>query len=347
MPRRTPSSGGAPGERPPSITDVARLAGVSVSTVSRVLNDPESVAPRRRQSVQEVMDQLRFRPSVAARTLATGRSRTIAIVVSDTTKYGYTTAIQGVEEAARRSGFATIISVVDTDDAEHARAAVDVIVGQSVAGVVGLAFDTTVAATLHDIPHHVPMAVVSVSGAGPSERPSLHIDDALGTLRATAHLLSLGHRTVHYFMIENSHFRDTGRISGWRNALLAHGVEPPEPLTTGWAPEDAYRVAREHVRPETTAILCHNDEIAMGVISALEDMGRRVPTDVSVIGVDDHPLGRVWRPRLTTVRIDFFSLGSQVFALLKASLEQGAAPVHETVEPLFIVRASTAPPVAP
>jgi len=319
---------------------------VSVSTVSRVLNSPASVSERRRAAVLQAVDQLAFRPSLAARTLATGRSRTLALVVSDTAKYGYTTAIQGVEEAARHHGFATIITVVDSDDLDHTGAALDVILGQSVAGVVGLEFDTTVARTLRHIPSHIPVAVASVSGADPSSRPSLHLDDALGTLRATNHLLRLGHSTVHYFVVENAHFAETGRISGWRNGLRAAEVDVPAPILTGWTPEEAYQVAREQYRPEMTAILCHNDEIAMAVMSALADLGLRVPEDVSVIGVDDHPIGRIWRPQLTTVQIDFFGLGARVLALLEAVLGGEDVPASVRVEPRFVVRGSTAAPAA-
>jgi DNA-binding LacI/PurR family transcriptional regulator len=320
------------------------MAGVSVTTVSRVLNDPGSVSEKRKAAVVLAMKQLDFRPSIAARTLATGRSKSIALVVSDTNMYGYSTAIQGVEEAARRSGFATIITVVDRDDDDHARAAVDVVVGQSVAGVIGLEFDTTVARTLREIPKHVPMAVVSVSGAGASARHSLHVDDALGTLQATTHLLALGHRTVHYFVVENSHFKDTGRVSGWRHALTAAELPVPPPVSTGWSPEAAYRAATTSYQPDMTALLCHNDEIAMGVMSALHDLGLSVPGDVSVIGVDDHPIGRVWQPRLTTVQIDFFGLGGRVFALLHAILKGEEAPTHTQVEPVFVLRSSTAKP---
>lgn len=328
--------------RQPSISDVATAAGVSIATVSRVLNDPKAVGEVRRAAVLEAMDRLQFRPSVAARTLATGRSRTIALVASDTALYGYTTAMQGVEEAARRSGYATIITVVDSDDPAHVQAAVDVTIGQSVAGVIGLEFDMTVARALRAIPRHVPMAVAAVSGSEPTSRPSLHVDDALGTLRATNHLLKLGHETVHYFVVPDVHFDKSGRMSGWRNGLRAADVEVPAPIVTSWSPEDAYAAARREYRPEMTAILCHNDEIAMGVMSALADLGLRVPEDVSVIGMDDHPLSRIWRPQLTTVGIDFHGLGQQAFDLLKTMLDGGEPPADTWIEPTFVVRSSTA-----
>ncbi len=327
--------------RPPSISDVARAAGVSVTTVSRVLNTPDAVSERRRTAVHRAMAQLNYRPSSAARSLVTGRSSTIAIVVTDTSKYGYVSVIRGVEESARREGYATIISVIDHDDADHARRAVDLILGQSVAGVIAVEFDRMVARVIRSIPAGVPMAIASTSGAGAADRPTVRIDDAFGMLRATRHLLELGHPTVHYLGLSQNEFPE-GRHSGWQNALLAAGIEPPPIIAASWDPDDAYRAVTRRMEPAITALLCQNDELAMASIRALADLGYRVPEDVSVIGMDDHPLARFWRPGLTTVSIDFVDVGRQAFDLLNRQLTTGADPGRVRMEPGFVERQSVA-----
>lgn len=330
--------------RPASISDVANMAKVSVATVSRVLNDPAAVSAKRREAVEDAMKRLGYRPSAAARALVTGHNQTVAILVSNTAKYGYSSAIQGIEEAARHNNVIVTITVIDSDRLEDIDATLDLVLSQSVSGIVGLEFDTIVAAAIRRIPENIPLAVAGVAGTADSGRPRIYIDDALGTLKATSYLLSLGHETVHYVAVANPAFPETGRISGWRNALIAANRRVPALIETTWEPEDALRLATTSIGEDVTALMCHNDEIAMGVISGLEDAGRSIPADISVIGIDNHPLSKIWRPQLTTVEIDFRDVGWRTFQLLAESLSGGSVGGTVRVEPPLVIRESTGVP---
>lgn len=353
----TPAAEGS-ASRPARIDDVAKLAGVSVPTVSRVLTGAQRVSPAKHERVLQAINELGYRPSGAARTLASGRPSAIAILAGNTSRYGYARTIEGVEEAARAAHYRVLIAVIEdveltNDGRTGGAAAVDQVLGQSVAGVVVLKFDPPGVAALSALPDTVPRVVVS----GQRER-NMHqavIDEVLGADEATEHLLGLGHRTVHHLAIPATG-REDGRTVGWRKALQRAGAEVPEVLGWTWDPMEARRIGQTvgESRPEITALLCGNDEIAMGMMRGLQDAGRQVPHDVSVVGFDDHPLSSLWAPALTTVAQDFVDLGRRSFALLAAQLEPDAmagAQSHRTTQSrrssrpaVLIIRESTAPP---
>jgi DNA-binding LacI/PurR family transcriptional regulator len=314
------SEPGAPAFRPARIADVAKRAGVSVPTVSRVLTGAQRVSPAKRERVLEAISELGYRPSGAARTLASGRPSAIAILAGNTSRYGYACTIEGVEEVARAAGYLVLIAVIENEGPAGGTAAVDQVLSHSVAGVVVLKFDPPGVAALSALPDTVPRVVVS----GQRERNAHQavIDEALGAAEATEHLLGLGHRTVHHVAIPATG-REDGRTVGWRKALQRAGADVPDVLGATWDPDEARTIGRQigTNRPEITALLCGNDEIAMGMMRGLQDAGRRVPQDVSVIGFDDHPLSSLWTPALTTVAQDFVDLGRRAFGLLAAQLE--------------------------
>ncbi|GAB3165019.1 LacI family DNA-binding transcriptional regulator [Myceligenerans halotolerans] len=329
--------------KPPTIADVARVAGVSVPTVSRVLNGSVPVSAGRRERVTGAIKELGFRPNGAARALATGGQPMIAVFTGDTTRYGYASTLQGIEEAARQAGFMVVISVVETDDRRTVDAAIDHALGQPMAGAVVLEYDPAGVATLDAIPPWLP--VVAAASGRPADEKIAHafMDDRLAAARATQHLLDIGHRSVHHVAIP-SPGRPSARMLGWRDALAAAGAPVPEVLYADWAPDSGYDAGtRLASSEEVTAILCGNDELAMGLVRGMTDAGRRVPQDVSVIGFDDHPLAHLWTPSLTTVRQDFVRLGQKAFHLLRAQIDSGTTPASVRFVPDLILRSSAAP----
>jgi DNA-binding LacI/PurR family transcriptional regulator len=339
--------------RPARIDDVAKLAGVSVPTVSRVLTGAQRVSPDKYERVVRAIADLDYRPSGAARTLASGRPSAIAILAGNTSRYGYALTIEGIEEVARAAGYLVLIAVIENDELTSGAAAVDQVLSHSVAGVIVLKFDPAGVTALAALPDNVPRVVVS----GQRERTGFQavIDEALGAREATEHLLGLGHRTVHHLAIPATG-REDGRTVGWRKALQGSGAEVPDVLGWTWDPNEARRIGRQlgADRPEITAVLCGNDEIAMGLIRGLQDAGRRVPGDVSVIGFDDHPLAPLWSPALTTVAQDFVDLGRRSFQLLASQLSRGengqesgrrtAGPRRSSRPAVLILRESTESP---
>jgi DNA-binding LacI/PurR family transcriptional regulator len=328
--------------RGPSIVDVARLAGVSVPTVSRVINGSVPVSAERKDRVLAAIKELGYRPNSAARALVTGRQAVIAVLASNTTYYGYATTLQGIEEAARLAGFIVMITVVETDAPDVVNAAVDMALSHPVAGVIVLKFDPAGAAALNKLPEGLP--VVAASGDRGRGVPHAVLDDTAGAVAATEYLLGLGHKTVHYVAVPTSG-RRAGRAAGWRRALAAANAEEPPILDAGWDPERAYEIAFEVAeRQDITAVLCGNDELAMGFMRGLHEAGRRVPDEISVVGFDGHPLGRYLTPALTTVQQDFADLGRRAFELLGEVLETGHTAKTSSSVASLVVRESSGPP---
>lgn len=335
------------GKRPPTIADVARVAGVSVPTVSRVLTGNIPVGPKRRERVQKAIEQLGYRPNAAARALVSGRRSMIAVLAANTSRYGYARTVEGVEEAARAAGYMVVITVVETAEADDVNTAVDMVLSHMVAGVIVLDFDEpghAALTALAGLPSSVPVAVAAASPSRSIALPRAYLADQRAARKATEYLLSLGHQTVHHIALPSSG-RKGGRTAGWSAALKAAGIEPPEALRTSWNPLDAYELAKTLAAdPAVTAVLAGNDEVALAVLHAMTEQGRSVPGDVSVIGFDDQPIASLVSPALTTVAQDFAELGRQSFALLQNAITGSVGRTTVSVPARLVVRESTAPP---
>jgi len=330
--------------KPPVISDVARRAGVSVPTVSRVLNGAAYVSDEKRTRVMQAIQELDFRPSAAARALVARQPKLIAVIAGNTSRYGYAETIRGVEERARAAGYTVSITVVESAEDDIVEGTVSLVLDQPIAGVVVLKFDPPGVAALHRIPKSIP--TVSISGVRESGVPQAVLAEAEAAEEVTAYLLELGHATVHHVRVPPSRKED-GRTTGWKRALTKHGAPVPAPVDATWEPESGREIGRALADdPTVTAVFCGNDEIAMGVIRGLVEKGKRVPDDVSVVGFDDHPLARMWSPPLTTVDQDFVGLGSRAYDLLEAVMAGGKVRRFSSERPTVIIRESTAPPPA-
>jgi len=329
----------------PLMVDVARLAGVSHQTVSRVLNDHPNVSPRTRAGVMAAIRDLGYRPNAAARTLVTGRTNTLGVISFDTTLYGPASMLYGIERAAH-PGYSVAIASLPALDRRSLLEAVDRFVGQAVEGIIVIAPETSAVTALGALASSIPLVAV---GCGPSAPlPSVSIDNFGGAAQATRHLLDLGHQTVHHIAGPDSWLDAQQRLEGWRAALRAAGAPEPELLRGDWSARSGYEIGHQlSSRPEVTAVLCANDPMALGVLRALAEHGRRVPSDVSVVGFDDVPEAAFFLPPLTTVRQHFGELGRRAVHLLldRMAGDQARAPVLP-ISPDLVVRASTAPRAA-
>lgn len=330
--------------RAPVIADVARVARVSVPTVSRVLTGSTPVSDALRNRVMQAIDQLGFRPNGAARALVSGRRSMIAVLAGNTARSGWARTIQGIEIAARAEKYSTIVAVVESGDAADVDAAVDLVLSQNVAGVLVLEFDVPGRAVLKGLPATMPV----VAAAGGSRRsgrvPYALLDERAAGQAATEHLLALGHTTVHH-VAQPTLGQSTPRTAGWLAALKAANAPVPKVRHATWDPRTAYRVGRELAdQDRPTAVFCANDDIAIAVMRAFADVGLRIPQDVSVVGFDDQPLSEFWLPALTTVRQDFDDLGARAFTLLSTLIREDRHPGNSVTTPILIHRSSTAAP---
>jgi len=335
--------------RPASIIDVAAAAGVSYQTVSRVINGHRSVRPSTREIVLAAIEDLGFRPNRAARILRGASGRSVTVLTPNTFLYGYQAGLRGIEEAARAAGFAVGVRVVDSTSPREVAAAVKRAIEPG-GSLIVMAYDRAGTMVLDAVPPEVPMAaMIETPSADPgSERPWLWLDDRKAATEATRYLLSLGHQTVHYLAIPSS-TRTSQRQAGWLAALAEAGAPVPDPVQCDWTPRSGYQTGQALVAdPGVTAVLCGNDELALGVIRAVHAAGLSVPGDLSVVGFDDTPVAEFLTPPLTTIRLDFTELGRACFALLLARTEPGEAPPRvRRPEPELIIRESAGPPSLP
>ncbi|WP_027345124.1 LacI family DNA-binding transcriptional regulator [Hamadaea tsunoensis] len=330
---------------PPVMADVARLAGVSHQTVSRVLNDQPNVRTETRARVLAAIRELDYRPNSAARTLVTRRSQTLGVVSFDTTLYGPASMLYGIEQAARDADYFVSISSLRAMDRATLLDAVSRLRDQAVEGVVVIAPQTQAAGALEQAAAGVPLVG---AGCGVTERvPMVAIDQRAGALIATRHLLDLGHRTVHHVAGPMNWLDAVGRMQGWREALEQAAAPVPLPILGDWSASSGYAAGRSlAVDPTVTAVFCANDHMALGLLRALHEAGRRVPQDVSVVGFDDIPETSYFMPPLTTVRQDFGELGRRSLQLLVDRLA-GSRPGpagHVIIPPDLVVRGSARPP---
>ena len=328
--------------RPPVMADVAQLAGVSHQTVSRVLNDHPNVRPHTREKVLEAIRQLAYRPNAAARALVTRRTHTLGVISIDSTLYGPAMMLDGIERAAQL-GYFVLIASLPALDRRSMLDTVDRFLGHSVEGIIVIAPQTSAVAALSHVPSDMPLVAVGCGTRAPLT--SVAVDNAAGACTATQHLLDLGHETVYHVAGPSSWLDARERTDGWRTALRQAGAPEPELFSGDWSARSGYEIGQKLTQmTEVTAVFCSNDTIALGLIRALTEAGRRVPEDVSVVGFDDVPEAGYFLPPLTTVRQDFSELGRRALGALVERISGGGSGEHLRVPPEFVVRASAAPP---
>lgn len=331
------------------MTDVARVAGVSHQTVSRVLNDHPKVSSRTRELVNAAISELGYRPNSAARALATGQSQTLGVITIAGNFFGPSSTLYAVERAARDAGYAvTVVNLASTDPRAMQEAA-DRLLAQRVAGIVAVAPLASAVEGLQRLADDV--ACVVVEGLpGTGDLSVVRVDQVLGARAATEHLLDLGHQSVWHVTgpAPDEWPEAAARIEAWRQVLHERGRAAPPPLPGDWSARSGFEAGQQLARmPDVTAVFAANDQMALGVLRALRESGRRVPEDVSLVGFDDIPEAAYLSPPLTTVRQDFAEVGRQSLRALIAQVQSGARLTSDVViAPELVVRTSSAPPTS-
>lgn len=328
----------------PTMFDVARHAGVSHQTVSRVLNDLPGVAAATRVRVREAIAELSYTPSPTARAMARRRSGSIGLIQAGRPDYGPSSAALGFNEAARDAGYTVSQASMRTLDADVLREAVHRLVLQRVEAIVLISGEREGIDVLRGIDAGVPVVAVA------SEvEPGLHrvsFDQAAGARLATEHLIALGHRRIAHVAGPADSMDAAERRRGVAAALADHGLEVREPIAGDWLAASGHAAGRRLLADAwASAVVVGNDQMSLGLLHACHEAGISVPGDLSVVGFDDIPEAAYFTPALTTVRQDFDSLGRDIMATVADVLrDEAAAPDRTSRVPELVVRESTAPP---
>lgn len=326
--------------------DVAKAAGVSVATVSYVINNgPRPVTDETRRKVQQVIQELGYRPNRLARGLTTGKTNAVGIVIPSIQDPFYPDLILGAENVAHDHGFSVFLCNSNKDP-QREMFYIDLLADRQVDGlmIVGSRLDERelrMAARNHRAVIQTPY---TISGA-----VSFEIDSLAGGRRIGEHLVSLGHRHIRF--VEGMWSESAPlRSRGLREAMEAAGL-PTEGVMAAAVAKPTVEAGREIAlelfarEPEMTAVVCFNDVLAIGVLQACQEKGINVPGDLSVVGFDDIPEAQRTYPPLTTIRVDRCALGAQMMQTLLQLVDSETLEAKRTIFPVdLVVRASTGPP---
>ncbi|UVJ39798.1 LacI family DNA-binding transcriptional regulator [Arthrobacter sp. CJ23] len=329
--------------RPPVMEDVARLAGVSHQTVSRVLNMHPNVSAQTRQRVELAIAELGYRRNTAARSLVTRRSQTIGVLGAGMAHYGPANTLLGIQQAARDEGYSVSMASLSQVTPAGIHDALERFLLQSVDGIVVIVPHEAMATALRTIDVSVPLVAV---GIGADDRLTVAaVDQRAGAVLAVQHLLDLGHTSIAHVSGTLDWLDAAARAEGWRHTLEGAGLQDAVLIRGDWSAESGYRAGLELAATgHVTALFAANDQMALGALRAFSELGLRVPEDISVVGFDDQAEAGYFVPPLTTVNQGFTELGTRCIRMLLSDMAHGRSGAASVLNPQLMVRDSTAPP---
>lgn len=326
-----------------TIRDVARVAGVSIATVSRVYNGSTRVSDETRKKVRTVAAKMDYWPNGAARSLTTSRTHSLGVLLPDLYGEFFSEVIRGIDQAARREKYQILVSSSHADD-EALIAAARSMHGR-IDGLIAMAPDAASTAAIKQIAKSFPVVLlnprVEVEGCG-----AISIANYDGSHSMVRHLLSLGHRRIAMLSGPAGNVDAEERVRGYRAALREAGIplDKRMELTGDFTESSGYARASDilALKPRPTAIFAANDNMAIGLLSALREASLRVPEDVAVTGFDNIAISRYVTPALTTVNVDAYELGDRAVMQWLGRLGANARePVkHEILGATLVVRRS-------
>jgi LacI family transcriptional regulator len=348
-----------------TIHDVAAQAGVSVATVSRVLNGKGGVREETVEQVVAAAKALRYVPNVAARSLSSRRSQTIGIVLPEVHGEFFSEVIRGIDLAARSEGYHILVSGSHSDLSEMVEV-LETMRGR-VDGLVVMAPDVALCSVSDALPQGLPLVLLNSAEPGSgTETPSascsetapssITIDNYGGARQMLRHLAGLGHQRIAFIKGPEKNADADERLRGYRDHIGDHIGDPIDATAgvelAGDFTEESGRLAAQKIlaiEPRPTAIFAANDSMAVGALAALAEASVAVPAEMSVVGFDDIPVARYITPPLTTIRVDIADLGARAFGLLLAAIENPSNPErrHDRIATTLVVRGSCRSPENP
>jgi LacI family transcriptional regulator len=309
-----------------TITQVARQAGVSKQTVSRVLNNRFDVADETRRRVQQVVDALGYRPSTIARSLGRGKSQTLGVIGYGLQYFGTSHILAGIEEEANRLGYTLHLQLIHQPERADIHAIIDELMALRVNGIIWAAPEIGRNHTwMEALARSAPAPTVYLSTRPQPNQCVINVDNRSGGRTATEHLLAQGRRKIGLITGPQHWWDAYQRQLGWQDALTAAGLPVDETLIVegDWSAASGERSfhALFAAHPDLDAIFAGNDQMALGVMRAAYTTGRRIPDDVGLVGFDDIPEAAFFTPSLTTMRQDVVGLGRRSVEALAQMLQ--------------------------
>lgn len=332
--------------RRPTMKDVARHAGVSVSTVSYVLNDSGPVGQYRKDRIMDAIRILEYSPNKTARSLKMRSASTIGAVVPELTNPFFAMVAEGIHQAASERDMLVVLVVPEVTEKPEEKQ-LELLKSQQIDGLLYLSGTGSVPASIYDLARTGPVVLIDEQIVG-LNLPAVVCDSRKGAREVAGHVLQQGHRQVAVIGGPPALWTAQQRLAGYREAFAAAGLQPDEvPVYSG-----DYRQAsgRElaalalNAEPRPTALICANDLMALGAMEYCREAGLRVPEDVSIVGFDDLPFSALLTPQLTSVRQPAREMGFRAASLLFDLLKGGASPGTDVLQASVQVRSSVVPP---
>lgn len=334
-----------------TMKDIAQELGVTVTTVSRALNDKPDISPETKGLVLQTARRMGYVQSALGRDLASGYMKAIGCVVTTIADPYLERVLEGIENSAQEAGYAVIIATSQADPDREATI-IDMLLGYRVAGIVSTSSWITQShlSKLTDL--NVPIVLVNSEEPSP-QTTSIRIDDSQVAKLATEHLIKLGHRRIAHITVPDRSVSSRARLAGYERSLEGHGIayDPALVIETdesehGGA-EALQRLLQVEPRPEPqpSAVFCYNDQMAIGALAASHRVGLRVPEDISVVGVDDIAVSAWLEPSLTTVRQPLRRMGHMAMEMMLNLLDDRSKVKDVMIPGELVVRESTAPPM--
>lgn len=329
----------------PSVKDIAKAAGVSYQTVSRVLNGGGRVSEGTRQRVHQIANDLGYRRNAYARALVTRRSHAIGVIADPSPKYGPVSTLAAVESAARAAGYTALVTTVSAPGRQALRDALEHFEESGVEGLVVIAPRVHLAQLAEQLSVDIPVVILAPGETNvPASVTVFYEDQEYGARLATRHLIEQGHRNIVHIAGSQEWLDGRVRLRGWQQELAEQRIPAPRVWYADWSGASAYRIANEIIsqRRLPSGIFVASDLMALGVMRALYENGLSVPGDVSIVGFDDNEFATQTYPPLTTVRQSFAEVGAKCMEILLgklAGIDVDATPML----PTLVRRDSVAP----
>ena len=329
-----------------TIADVAEEAGVSMMTVSRAINHKEGISEDTRLRILEIAERLGYRPSGVARALATNRSCSLGLVIPDVANPFFSQIVRGAEDLAYDSGY-NVFLVNTAEDTEREEAALESLLEKHVDGVIWCS-SRLPTESVNNYTDSFPFTVLINREINTTQRnyATINVDDSLGAQKAVSFFTAQGHTKIGLIAGPEGSTSSQRRRTGYQKGLVENNIAYRPELIINCKPriESGYQATKQLLSTyeNISAILAYNDLVAFGVFQACEEIGKRIPEEISVIGFDDIPLASIVKPRLSTLRTDKRGLGRLAMKTLIQLIEGDEAVERNiTIQPTLILREST------